>query len=730
MAPERSIDILQSIRSRYVRAKALLYAQQALAAVVVGSIILYKWQLEVPLLAAAAITVILGGILYFILRWRSTRQTDLRQVARHLNRNYPQLEDSAELLLRPAGDLNLLEQLQQHKVAEKLQQLYPENRKVFHLNPTVTRVALAAGLVLALLILYLPNASLATSPADPKIQVDFPDATAVPADTAVRIEKIEITVAPPAYTGKPAYKPAKPNLRVEQGATVSWRITTNKPAANLQLALNDDLPVNFKYSNGNVYTLARIFTAPALYTINLNGLKSAFYTLKIIPDEAPAIQISKPKQYTGIRFGEPQRVTLQAQLSDDYGIREANLVATVAKGSGEAVKFREEKISLGLNGTRRSFNASKTLNLKQLGMTYGDELYFYVQAWDNHRGYTRSETYLVQIEDTAVIEAAFDMSMGVNPVPAYFRSQRQIIIDTEKLLAEQNSISKTTFEERSNNLGIDQKLLRLRYGKFLGEESESGIGPGGGIPEGEEGHQQEEHTTGDGHDHAASGNQNNPEALLDPYIHKHDQEGEATIFEPAVKAKLKGALAQMWEAELRLRTHQPKEALPYEYRALRMLKDVQQSTRAYVAKTGFEAPPLKEPELRLTGELNKITPLSEQQTIKEAVPLPHTRAALAWLARYKQNGKYKPTDAQVLELAGQELAKQATEKPGRYLRALQNVRTLISDINNREMLCKTCLLTAEQAWVALLPPAAQTPQQQTTARSKLSVEYRKKLKEQ
>jgi len=729
MVQEQSIDILQSIRSRYVRAKALLYAQQALAAVAVGSIILYKWHLEVPLLAAAFI-IILGGILYFILRWRSTNQTDLHQVARHLNRNYPQLEDSTELLLRPAGDLNLLERLQQHKTAEKLQQLYPENRKVFHLNPTVSRVALAIGLALALLILYLPNASLATNPAAATVRVAFPDAPAVPADTAVVIEKIEITVAPPAYTGKPAYKPTQPNLRIEQGATVSWRITTNKQADKLQLALNENLPLDFANSSNNVYTLARSFITPALYTINLNGLKSAFYTLEIIPDEAPAIQINKPQQYTEIQFGEPQRVTLQADISDDYGIREANLIATVAKGSGEAVKFREEKIGLGLNGIRRSFNASKTLNLKQLGMTYGDELYFYVQAWDNHRGYTRSETYLVQIEDTAVVTSDFDMTAGVNPVPAYFRSQRQIIIDTEKLLAEQNSISKTTFEERSNNLGIDQKLLRLRYGKFLGEEASSGIGPGGGIPPGKEGHQEEEHTADDGHDHAASGNQNNAEALLDPYIHKHDQEGEATIFEPAVKAKLKGALAQMWEAELRLRTHKPKEALPYEYKALRMLKDVQQSTRAYVAKTGFEAPPLKEPELRMTGELDKINPLSERQTIKDAVQLPHTRAALAWLAGYKQNGTYKPTDAQVLELAGRELAKQATNEPGHYLRALQDVRTLISDINNRKTLCKACLVTAEQAWVALLPPAKQTPQQQISARSKLAVEYRKRLKEQ
>jgi len=323
------------------------------------------------------------------------------------------------------------------------------------------------------------------------------------------------------------------------------------------------------------------------------------------------------------------------------------------------------------------------------------------------------------------VESMDDLTMGVNPVPEYFRSQRQIIIDTEKLIREQKSISRATFEERGNNLGVDQKLLRLRYGKFLGEEFESGIGPGGGIPEGEEGH--EEHFLGDGHDHPEFEDQNSPEALLDPYLHKHDQEEAATFFEPAVKAKLKGALAQMWEAELRLRTHRPKEALPYEYKALRMLKEVQQSTRAYAAKTGFDPPPLKEPEKRLTGDLSKIKAPAERRTIEAETELPHTRQALRWLEKQKQGLKYKPSDVALLERAGQELAQAALAKPGRYLRAMQDLRTLIADVSANKALCKDCLVTVERAWQEPLPPAAPTPKKQSTTRSKLARDYMKSL---
>lgn len=723
MALPDSIHILERIRRQYVQAKLGLYALQALAAILVAAAMLWRWQFGAPLLAVTAFAILSTAVLYFILRWRAVSEVTLQHVARHLNRQYPQLEDSTELLLQEPQ--NLLQRLQQQRVTATLQELHPEQQQTFTLRRSATYTFLGLALLLSIGILYLPAAALIT-PGPESIKVEFPEAPVAAADTAAQIQSIDITITPPRYTGKQAYQAKTPNLRVEEGATVTWRIRTNK-LAQLQLELNEQSPKAFKQGKEE-YIFSRSFTEPGLYTLNLNGQKSAFYTLEIIPDEPPAIQISKPKEYTEIRLGEQQRVTLQASLTDDYGIREANMVATVAKGSGEAVKFREEKIRLNLSGNSRSYSVNQTLDLQQLGMGFGDELYFYLQAWDNHRGYTRSETYFVQIEDTTIVEADFDMTAGVNPVPEYFRSQRQIIIDTEKLLKEQKNIPRAEFEERSNNIGVDQKLLRLRYGKFLGEEFESGIGPGGGIPEGAEEHEEEEHFEGDGHDHPEFENQNSPEALLDPYLHKHDMEEAATLFEPAVKAKLKGALAQMWEAELRLRTHKPKEALPFEYKALRMLKDVQQSQRAYVAKTGFEAPPLKEPELRLTGELHKITPLNDQRSITQQQELPHLRAALNWLAKYKQTGKYKPADAQLLEKAGQELAEHALSNSGKNLRALQDVRQLITEVKAGKKLCASCLVAAEQAWAELLPPAKQTPQSGQAVRSKLAKEYRERMK--
>jgi hypothetical protein len=514
---------------------------------------------------------------------------------------------------------------------------------------------------------------------------------------------------------------------------VRWKITTSHPVETLKWVLNDQSHFLKADSHSpTTYFKEEQLHQSGFYYLEMAGNKSDYYAIEVIPDAAPAIQVLTPEAYTDVAFGDPLHVMLKATITDDYGIRDANLVATVAKGSGEAVKFREEKIPLNarFHARQPSYTLVQRLDLLQLGMEWGDELYFYLQAWDNHRGYTRSETYFVQMEDTAQAVAGFDLTMGVNPMPEYFRSQRQIIIDTEKLLKEKPGLSAEEFNTRSNNIGIDQRILRLRYGKFLGEEAESGTGDVAGKEELEEGHDEF-----DGHDHSHGGHSSAPQTfgekgadLLEPYSHRHDSEEGATFLEPAVKAQLKASLAQMWEAELRLRTHQPKAAIPFEYKALKLLKEVQKSARAYVQKTGFDPPPIKLREKRLTGDLSKVQPVKNLTQDKKETVLPAIRQALTWVASQRQSGDYRARDADMLEKAGQEMAQEALQSPAQYLAALRDLRKLVTQVRGRERLCQPCLLTVEKACWQLLPKARTTPVRRQVPRNRLADAYFRKLR--
>jgi hypothetical protein len=196
--------------------------------------------------------------------------------------------------------------------------------------------------------------------------------------------------------------------------------------------------------------------------------------------------------------------------------------------------------------------------------------------------------------------------------------------------------------------------------------------------------------------------------LMEAYVHKHDDSETADFLEPAVKAKLRIVLDQMWAAELRLRTGQLAAALPFEYKALRLLKQVQQQTRAYVKKAGFVLQPLPEATLRLTGDMAGASVPQRQQNLPAPTPQPAVRAALRWLAQpASTTATSNPADARVLEQAGSVLAGAAMQRPSVYLPALRALRELVADVWAGRPACTTCRPAVERALTDLL--AAPTP---------------------
>jgi hypothetical protein len=721
-AATAGVRVLEHIRQayRWRRTVALLLPLLVGAgALVVAALRLAPAQVVVAGLATVGLAV--GGWQLLTI-WRQPMTT----IVRRLDRQFAELEDSTGLLLRSSAELNLLEELQQQRVAERLQELQHQRQRLLPVRFGPALALTAAALLAALgLWFWSPRTGTPALQQAPNVALHFPAAPAKPnAPAPARLNETHIQVVPPAYTRRPAFMAAAPSFRCPQNSRVQWTVRVSRAAGLPQLEVGRQR-VAFQPVPGNPqqFTVAHTFTASTLYRIRFAGQVSDDYAVEVQPDHGPVIQIRTPKPYTLVEFGQKPEVAVRLAFSDDYGLTRARLVATVAQGQGEAVKFKEvaTELSGSLGGQPTQATLTHLLRLPALGLTYGDEVYFHVQAWDNNRDSTRSDTYLVQWEDTTVNDAATDMAMGVNVVPAYFRSQRQVIIDTEKLLAERRQLDPSAFTTRSNDLGHDQKVLRLRYGKFLGEEFEESFGQSAPRPPvaeadadhpGEAGHAAEG-TAADDHDHAPAAADATPgadaAALLDPYVHHHDDAETADFLEPAVKAKLRGVLSQMWEAELRLRTARPAEALPYEYRALRLLKQVQQQTRVYVRKSGFEAPVIPEATTRLTGELAGAAAPKRQQQLSAPVSQSAVPAALRLLASLRQGTPVRPADALLLERASPDAAQAALSNPGRYLSAVRSLRQLAAEVRAGQRPCQSCAATVEAALTDLLPTPPPAP---------------------
>ncbi|WP_342645879.1 DUF4175 family protein [Mucilaginibacter sp. CSA2-8R] len=676
---------IKQLQQRYIGYQLLAEVLFAAAcAVIVGSI-LFPWQGSKALWWSIVLFIIIACLLIIIKQpWKTTLNT----ICRYLNLNYPELEESCTLIIKPATDLNLLERLQLNKVEKAVAHL-PAQPPIFTQRLKKSAWWLAAAVALSFIIFFIGQRWPAVANG---LQNHSSETTAKklpPEKVLPQISSVLLKITPPAYTGKPARSQDKFTIEAEEGATVSWIISTNIKVKSVVLIFNEGEKLPLEGNRLNEWKGSRTITKPGFYQVSINGKLSDLYQVQIIKDAIPVIHIKSPKQYTHIDAGEAPKVVVDASITDDYGISNALIFATVAKGSGESVKFKDTTFNFGtsFNQHNKQYNLQRIIDLPKLGMEPGDELYLYLQAQDTHQQKSRTDVLIVSIQDTAQLLSMDGIVSAANIKPEYFRSQRQIILDTEKLLKEKDSIVVTAFKSRCNDLGTDQKMLRLRYGKFLGDEDESGA-----EGEGKE-------------DVAKAENFGNAAVIMDAYTDKHDNAEDATFLEPAVKAQLKATLNEMWKAELRLRLFKPQEALPYEYKALRLLKDLQQKSRSFVAKTSYNPPPLK-PEKRLSGDLSKVGLPVNQQTLKPAADKYETLKKAITVLQQSRYTALNTGDKRVLQLASQQLALQASSQPGTYLRAVSALRRII---NNKAAPSIADRATIEKAIQQSLPGSKVTP---------------------
>ncbi len=686
--------IINQLRSKWLLTTLLGNVLLSAGLAFLLAVILHEWwgwTLLWGILFAAAVCMIL-------LLWQRPWLMKNEDMARWLNQTYPQLEESCGLLLREPGSLNFLERLQYGRTNNALLGIEVPLPLLKKLGRAAAVAAIMA--VAGILVYQFPSAKNSNS------EQHSVSAPAVKEEKLLpQVASINVTITPPLYTAKPARRQQAFNLLAEEASVVDWQLQTNTAAHTVAFIFNDKMktvlqPVDAARTR---WRFTRKIDTTGFYQVSIDGILSEFYTIETIIDKAPVIHLLSPKQYTTIEYGDAPLVKLNTQISDDYAVKDAFIAATIASGSGEAVTFKEQKIVMhGFTPGKSQYQLQQVLSLTGLGMQAGDELYFYVQATDNHQQQTRSDIYIVHLPDTAQLMSLDGLANTLTLKPEYFRSQRQIIIETEQLLKDRDTLSAEEFKNRSNNLGIDQKLLRLRYGKFLGDEEESGEEGAGAL--------------GDIADFS------NADKVRDAFTDKHDNAEDATFYEPETKKQLRATLTEMWNAELRLRTFVPKEALPFEYKALRLLKDLQQQSRAYVAKTNFKTTPL-DLKKRLTGDISKIDPPVVQKNILQQPDLLQAvRNALAVLEDITTTGDASAMEMETLRQASLRLQEQATRQPAVYLAAVAAMKKIVASLTTNKNIDAQDVLVAQNGLQkmldapALFPSAVKGPAKQALSK--------------
>jgi len=729
---------------------AVIFVELLLIVFAVGllaHLILFKWGITISLPILFLVCVVMAIVIGFIFYNKNVND---RNVLRLISRQYAEVEESTHLLLQPESELNLIGKLQRAKIQKVLSNLQV---KLSHKHRIFSYFLIfLSSLVLNLAFYYFPIDEAINNSNNIELNIHRADSTQEINSKfePITIKKVELEIKPPYYTNQRKLKQENWNIKAIEGSLIKWDIVFSGEVENVQIKFSSEKHVKLKRSNDSFQTIVKIFQQ-GFYELSFtdtlgNRYSSEFYKVEVAKDNVPEIKIEGIPQYSEFEFNEVKKVDFTTLINDDFGLTDASITATITKGSGESVKFREEKLSFDnqLNKNVKEDKLIKSIDFNEMGMEPGDELYFYVEAIDNKQpknNISRSETYFLVLIDTANYEFSLEGNLGVDLMPDYFRSQRQIIIDTEKLLANKTKLSDHEFNSRSNELGFDQKTLRLKYGQFMGEEDDSGIAIQDDVEvveeENSEGENEEidpltgfkhdhdnenEHNLVDDHEQELNEEGEVEEDPLEDYEHSHDSEEVATFLTNTIKGKLRAAMNLMWDAELYLRLYQPQNSLPYQYKALKLIKEIKNHARIYVHRIGFDPPPIKE-ESRLSGDLDEIFSQHQKTITHNEDFFIHTKQVLRLLN--KEVLRFDDSQNFIFEECGREISRYAIQNPGRYLPTLQWLKQL----SEGKVLMISELVHLQKDLFSIIPEESQLPVKQQKVTTELKELFYEKLSE-
>jgi hypothetical protein len=690
------------------RLRRRLLARNGLRGLAIGTLVYAGARLgglTASLSLAAGLTGLSLGLAILTLHGRS-RWPNPERFAEHLNRRFPSFEESAQLLLPDSKQAGALRDLQRRRIEAAWDGCLGQTRTWLpRLRATPALAVITLGLVLS------AGAKPIRAWLDEHIaQAGGPGDLHLPGSRALLVS-VEARIMPPAYTGLPETIADQPELSVVAGSGVEWRFTFDRPG-NYQLELSDRVARPLENVGDNQYAANARIEDTQLYRIHRDHSGGAreligVYGIEAVPDRPPVVRFLPPNEtLLEIARDDAPRFSTRTRVTDDFGVTEAEIRASVARGAGEGVKFRDELLAfdssiLDDNG----IIYQRFWDLEQLGMKPGDEIYFFINAFDNrepdaNRG--RSDTVVVRWLDESTADMA-EAGIAIDVLPEYFKSQRQIIIETEQLITDRPYTDADTFDDLSRTLGQDQSSLKQRYGQYLGDETE-GFAP---APEEESA---ENHEPGQAHDeeheedltHAHEGSSTDgAAALIERFTHEHEAAEIGPITQRNPVGLMKRALGQMWQAELHLLLSDPERALPYEYEALKYLGLARQAERIYTQRLGFEPPPVTE-DRRLTGDLDDIEPYA--RTEPEANAITDGRAFAEAFQVLSRPEPLSEAGMARLRLAGDRLSQWAASRPALLGQAAALERWM-ADPAGTEHACPSCRRElAASLWLLIEEP--------------------------
>jgi hypothetical protein len=291
------------------------------------------------------------------------------------------------------------------------------------------------------------------------------------------VAKLELEYRFPAYTGLPPQKIDNGgDVAALRGTEVALRVvpTMSTPGGRILLNDSDSKPLT-RQADGSL-TGSFVIDRQGFYRIELEGphgekvAASPQYTIDVTTDRSPTVSFTKPGRDTMLTPVE--ELFVEARASDDFGIKQLELVYAVNGGKEKTVKL------FGGGKPLEEVSAGHTVYLEELGLTPGDSVSYYARATDTDAVQggktTSSDIYFVQIrpfrKDFKPAQSQAQMGGGGgggNDVGQLSQQQKEIVAATFNVIRDKAKLSAEKYRENVVFLTLSQGKLRNQVDELI-----------------------------------------------------------------------------------------------------------------------------------------------------------------------------------------------------------------------------------------------------------------------
>ena len=290
---------------------------------------------------------------------------------------------------------------------------------------------------------------------------------------AATIDGVEVTVTPPAYTGRPAETSHDPT-RIEAlaGSRVRLVVQSRAPRVSMEMLSARDTLTQSRPGTFSAELQADADGYVALQPAMSNGARgtSRLIGLSVISDNPPRVRITAPAKDLFLRDAH-HTIDLSIETSDDIGLASLRLRYTKVSGSGERFTFTDGEVPLTVTRTDlRTWTARASWPLDNLGLSAGDLVVYRAVATDHRPGASpaESDSYIAEILAPGGVAAP---GFALDPdVERYAVSQQMVIVKTERLAARRAALSTEAYADSAHELAAEQRKVRAEFVFMMGGE--------------------------------------------------------------------------------------------------------------------------------------------------------------------------------------------------------------------------------------------------------------------